>query len=142
VGAFGLDLERASGSYGGRLLLSSGHEARHGLRTDDTFAGVRLHAATVGDVGPLTWSAGPSLGVLYWRQQSQGHALQTSLTGLMCLRGALTAPLTGRLQLALTADVGLQAVRSDDPVPRLGAKVSGIALLPWAGYTLEAHLLF
>jgi hypothetical protein len=142
VAALGADVEQASWSYGGRLLLSSGAEERHGLRTDDAFAGVRLHAVYVGDLGPLTWGVGPAFGGLYWRQESHGHPPRASLTGLAGAHGAVTAPVWQSVQVAVTVDLGAQAVRSDDPIPRLGAKLGGLALLPWMAYALEAQLIF
>ncbi|HET6343968.1 MAG TPA: hypothetical protein VFH51_03500, partial [Myxococcota bacterium] len=84
----------------------------------------------------------PAFGGLYWRQQSHGHPPQASLTALGGLHAAVTAPVWQSVQVALAVDLGAQAVRSDDPVPRLGAKLGGLALLPWAAYALEAHFIF
>ena len=137
----GAEVAQDTWDFGARLLFSTGTENHLGLQTQETYAGPVLHALRAESLGPyLRAAVGPAVGALYWQQHSLGRAPVHSAAGLCTVMAMLQTHILPRLGVGVRAEGGAMLARAEGPLPRLGARVAGLTLLPWAAYTVEVQL--
>lgn len=137
----GWDTERFD--YGVRLLFSQGSESHAGLATRDSYIGPGAYAQRAWSYGPyVRLGVGPSLGVLYFRQQSQSHAPVHSTVGRLGAAVQLQTRLTPRLELGLRGEFGGMLARADGALPTFARRAGSVALVPFATYSVDVHFLW
>ena len=137
----GWDLERYD--YGLRLVFSKATETHANLQTEDMFLGPAAFAQRAWSYGPyMRTSTGPTAGVLYFQQQSRGHAPQRSVVGRATWSAQVQVHLTARFELGLRAELGGMLAITTGALPRFSQRMGALALLPFAAYAVDLHYLW
>ncbi|MFO0583121.1 MAG: caspase family protein [Anaeromyxobacter sp.] len=142
LGAAGLEYEGAVWLVGLELGLARGDERHLGLPTADTFSQVSASALATLRVGAASLRAGPTAGVAYLRQETQGRTPRHTLGPAAGLALRADLDVTRTLSLIAMAEGRLVAVRVEGDLDRPAFRALGAAFVPMEAYALGIRFAF